>query len=358
VAHTPSSLLTPLPTDYDDEPVSHSIFPLPSLLSSIQSSPMSTLRSAIRSRGRGTGLATSSARGRGESGSVEPPPVIPPPPINTETPVDTGAPEGPGNVEPPPCPPSPPPHAEEEEDLYLAEEDPVAQLVTAQQQQINELFDMIQQMQRQIPPPASPLPKAPPLPENFDYNEMRYVIAALQNQVTNLRSQCHPTSPIPPVAAPPVIKIAKPKPFNGLADKVHYFLFQCNLYLCSQAYADKDRQLFILSYMTAGHAKVWAEQEGQNLDEARWYTQTYEELKNKIECLFGDSNCAATTCLKINQLFQGSHSVDEYNVDFDQQACLTHFDEEALIDFYKRRLNPFVRDKIYTLPDIPNTLDE
>jgi hypothetical protein len=88
---------------------------------------------------------------------------------------------------------------------------------------MNELFDMIQQMQRQIPPPASSVPEAPPLPENFDYNEMCCVIASLQNQVTSLRSQCRPTSPIAPVATPPVIKIAKPEPFDGLAvsrDKV------------------------------------------------------------------------------------------------------------------------------------------
>jgi hypothetical protein len=207
---------------------------------------------------------------------------------------------------------------------------------------MNELFNMIQQMQRQIPPPASPVPEAPPLPENFDYNEMRYVIAALQNQVTSLRSQCRPTSPIPPIVTPLVIKIAKPEPFDGLADKVHHFLFQCDLYLCSQDYADKDRQLFILSYMTAGRAKVWAKQEGQCLDEAGWYTQTYKELKDKIKHLFGNSDRAATTHLKINQLIQGSHSVNEYNVDFDQQARLTRFDEEALIDFYKHGLNPFV----------------
>jgi hypothetical protein len=110
--------------------------------------------------------------------------------------------------------------------------------------------------------------------------------------------------------------------------------------------------------MTAGRAKVWAEQEGQCLDEAGWYTQTYEELKDKIERLFGNSDRAATARLKINQLVQGSHSVNEYNVDFDQQARLTRFDEEALINFYKCGLNPFVQDKIYTLPNIPNTLDE
>jgi hypothetical protein len=72
------------------------------------------------------------------------------------------------------------------------------------------------------------------------------------------------------------------------------------------------------------------------------YTQTYEELKDKIECLFGDSDRAVTAHLKINQLVQGSHSVDEYNIDFDQQARLTCFNEEALIDFYKCGLNPFV----------------
>ncbi len=50
--------------------------------------------------------------------------------------------------------------------------------------------------------------------------------------------------------------------------------------------------------------------------------------------------------------------MEEYAIEFQDLAFQTKFNNEAHVEFFQKSLNPKLLRKIYSLPEIPETLEE
>jgi hypothetical protein len=181
------------------------------------------------------------------------------------------------------------------------------------------------------PRPSPPPPSPPPPPDRHGYNRI-------------------------PVPARPTIKVAKPDEFHGDPKDVDKFLYQCNLYLQLEPYTDRQKIAFAMSYMKSGSALRWAEMMMKAMQTQPLYT--WRNFQTNLSKAFSDTDRHATARLEIDNVKQGSNSVDEYNIRFTEVAMLTEYDELALIEKYKRGLKEAILSKMYSLPTMPTRLNE
>jgi hypothetical protein len=133
------------------------------------------------------------------------------------------------------------------------------------------------------PPQVVPPPSVP------DATTLQAQIFTLMAQVTTLQNQiasmppptpgplgpARPAGPggVGPASATPttpIIKVAKPKEFDGTVMKLEQFIHTCELYLTTQAFTDDAKVLFALLYMKKGNAEPWAWMKAATLMTAGW----------------------------------------------------------------------------------------
>ncbi|THG93579.1 hypothetical protein EW145_g8341, partial [Phellinidium pouzarii] len=83
---------------------------------------------------------------------------------------------------------------------------------------------------------------------------------------------------------------------------------------------------------------------------------SWEAFKNEFQEQFGDPNPVATAIAKMEALQQGTDTCDEFTVKFQALAPRTHYNDAALIELYKKKLNRRLLEKLYSLPNMPNML--
>jgi hypothetical protein len=153
-----------------------------------------------------------------------------------------------------------------------------------------------------------------------------------------------------------------PDRFDGTRSQANTFLRQVALYAQGRPHEfrdDQDRIHFALSYMKGGTAGAWAdrilEEEANSLLP---FFATWTDFAQAFRLSFSDADSGATARMKIATLAQGTHTADEYILEFRELAARTGYNDVAHIDFFQRGLHRALLDKIYALPDMPQLLDQ
>ena len=158
-------------------------------------------------------------------------------------------------------------------------------------------------------------------------------------------------------------KANKPKNFDGSKDKTDIFLNQLHLYFASlPQYFDDDYQkiIFALSYMNEGIAGEWARLKVEEMESTHWTNvfSDYTIFRTSILDHFGDSDRVSTAQHKLEMLYQGSQTADQYILDFERYQTISGYNDSALIRLFERGLNFGLADKIAGSEHKPTTLIE
>lgn len=209
------------------------------------------------------------------------------------------------------------------------------------------------------------------------------MLQALTQQVTNLTAQVAQQVANPPQAvvnmpAPaPVVRmptIAAPPIFKGEMGETEVFLRAIQIYMATHAAefsSAETRVMFALSYIQGGIAQPWKEQileryvaretavmvalQNQDPLPADVFA-SWDDFKAEFNRRFADPNPMATAIAQLETLRQGNSTCDEFTVKFQNIASRTGYNDAALIELYKKRLNNKLLEKLYTLPIMPTTL--
>ncbi|THG98366.1 hypothetical protein EW145_g7437 [Phellinidium pouzarii] len=165
-----------------------------------------------------------------------------------------------------------------------------------------------------------------------------------------------------PARAP---KVAVPNVYDGAMDKAEDFIREVQLYINTHAAefpSHEEVVYFTLSYMGGGTVQNWKNNVLEACSVAAGQTPptfpyaSWEAFKNEFQEQFGDPNPVATAIAKMEALQQGTDTCDEFTVKFQALAPRTHYNDAALIELYKKKLNCRLLEKLYSLPNMPDTL--
>lgn len=163
---------------------------------------------------------------------------------------------------------------------------------------------------------------------------------------------------------------AKPPYFNGSADDASHFLLRLQNYFEGNPtkypgnYAGgRQRVLTAISFMNSGIARVWADdiikdavERGEKANTGADYP-TWAQFKEQFKATFEDPNTKHKARDDIQRLQQGKHTVNEYISTFDTLRSNTNFDDEALVEMFKKGLRWGLLKPILELQNAPTTLD-
>jgi hypothetical protein len=220
-------------------------------------------------------------------------------------------------------------------------------------------------------PLSSPSPITLPLHHTIPDNMSEDIISPptlspptveqLQQQITQLQSYIISLHPhLTNQSQSKGIKVAPPDSFDGTQSKTDSFLSQLGLYFSGRKKEfqdDQDKIIFALSYMKGGTAGPWAaEVVRQYQDSPEPLYPDWNTFLQEFKAAFGDPDPGSTARFKMDQLKQGSHSVEEYVAKFKELASQTKYNDAAHIEKFEKGLNSALVDKIYSLPEMPDTL--
>lgn len=159
-------------------------------------------------------------------------------------------------------------------------------------------------------------------------------------------------APIRPTEA----KIRQPKDFDGSSITARKFFFDCKIYLnLNQQIYDTDEKkiAFVLSFCNEGTAAAFAE---------NYYTlglhasKTFTEFEADFNAAFLSSDTAGDALQELKQLKQ-TGTGDEYVAKFKilvTRAGISQY--EALRDYFEQGLSQGLRQRIYNLTTLPDTM--
>ncbi|THH05226.1 hypothetical protein EW145_g4948 [Phellinidium pouzarii] len=148
-------------------------------------------------------------------------------------------------------------------------------------------------------------------------------------------------APARPARAP---KVVVPNVYDGAMDKAEDFIQEVQLYVNTHAAefpSHEEVVYFTLSYMGGGTVQNW---------------KNNEAFKNEFQEQFGNPNPVAMAIAKMEALQQGTDTCDKFTVKFQALAPRTHYNDAALIELYKKKLNRRLLEKLYSLPNMPDML--
>jgi hypothetical protein len=153
------------------------------------------------------------------------------------------------------------------------------------------------------------------------------------------------------------LKISPPDVFTGNSKDAETFLSQLALYFTGRKIEGDERVIFALSYMKGGTAGPWAKLKVKEFGTKK-QVQDWEEFLTEFTQVFGDPDPSFTARQRMDSLKQGNNTAEDYVASFREIKDETGFNDAALIDKFERGLNSNLVDKIYSLPEMPKTLDE
>lgn len=185
--------------------------------------------------------------------------------------------------------------------------------------------------------------------------QLQQQLASMQEYLSQLHTQLNPQP------TPRGIKIAPPDIFDGTLAKTDTFLSQLSLYFTGKRREfqdDQDKIIFTLSYMKGGTAGPWAAEVTRQyqVPSSQPVYEDWESFLTDFKAAFGDPDPATTARFKMDQLRQGSHTVEEYVASFKELTSKTKYNDAAHVEKFERGLNSALVDKIYSLPEMPTTL--
>ncbi|THH01727.1 hypothetical protein EW145_g6864 [Phellinidium pouzarii] len=180
--------------------------------------------------------------------------------------------------------------------------------------------------------------------------------------LTQVVQQGPAQAPARPAWAP---KVAVPNVYDGAMDKAEDFIQEVQLYVnthVAEFPSHEEVVYFTLSYMGGGTVQNWKNNMLEACSIAAGQTPptfpyaSWEAFKNKFQEQFGDPNPVVTAIAKMEALQQGTDTCDEFTVKFQALALQTHYNDAALIELYKKKLNCRLLEKLYSLLNMPDTL--
>ena len=166
------------------------------------------------------------------------------------------------------------------------------------------------------------------------------------------------------------IKVAKPEPFDGKSEKVEPFLAACDLVFKTQTKkfaGTKSKVYYVLSYCNQGAALLWKE---RVLQDMRYISDDIAAVQVEDKCdawpafktifrkLWKGASARQEAQVELQNLRQGTDSVQEYITRFSLVAQETGFNEETKIVFFKRGLKEVIKQRIFDSGNIPTSFRE
>src|SRR6202453_2513679 len=178
--------------------------------------------------------------------------------------------------------------------------------------------------------------------------------------------------PVPPPAPPaPIIieqksKANVPNIYTGDRDKAELFIRQLWLYFEARGPefpSVKRKVVFALSYMRGGTAGPWADNlidkihDDDDMDR-QFHFRTFSEFTAAFMERFGERDENAAACHKMMHLKQGSMTINELIVKFEELEYLTNYNDTAHIQEFKQICNPRIIDLLVNKIPAPVLLSE
>jgi len=156
------------------------------------------------------------------------------------------------------------------------------------------------------------------------------------------------------------MKVATPDPFNGNLAKSEEFLNSVLLYFMGKpGMTDEQKITFALSYMKGGTAGQWSKRKlKQYAKEEHERPPSWDSFLVDFRHTFSDPDPKGTARHKLSKLKQGTNSADEYVASFRELMDETGYNNDALVEMFERGLSKSLVDRIYSLPEFPNTLED
>jgi Ty3 transposon capsid-like protein len=151
------------------------------------------------------------------------------------------------------------------------------------------------------------------------------------------------------------IKIRAPSNFTRDRTKTMKFLQEVTLFLqVNKAIYDTNKKkiIFSLSFMNGGMASVWALEQGN-----REWLGTWQGFVTEVKEAFPPIDNAGSAWMEIKTLKQGDNLEDYINQFFILKTRSGLTKDTALIEYFVDGLKPALLDKIFTMENIPNTLN-
>ena len=151
----------------------------------------------------------------------------------------------------------------------------------------------------------------------------------------------------------------RPSSFDGDKTKFDSWMMSCNLYM--QYYADEiktDRQkiIFMISYMRDGTAGRWAQHyyatkiEGKTIAFAVFLKDLQEAFHNNAAKQAARSN--------LFRIRQGKETADEFISRFRLVADEAGFDDAMTLEYFRRAIHPGLLEIVYSMETLPTTLTD
>ena len=164
--------------------------------------------------------------------------------------------------------------------------------------------------------------------------------------------QAHPQAHEPPVAHHRTrVKTRDPDPYDGSdPSKLHAFLSQCRLTFRSRPNDFTNDQIkitYAVSWLK-GTALRWYEPNLELLDEdLPDYALYWVAFEEALKATFGEPDPVTAATTKLDQLLmKDHHHITRYNVEFNEYAALTGYNDHALYTRYYKGLAPRLKDAL------------
>jgi hypothetical protein len=203
--------------------------------------------------------------------------------------------------------------------------------------------------EREAPPPVPP-PEQPALDPQLQ-NAMTALVTAMTRQFRDQALAARTPSPPANIHDAPRsrVKTRDPDPYDGSDPaKLRAFISQCKLVFRARP-RDFQDDIVKITYAVSwlkGTALRWYEP-NLTLDEHQLpqYALDWDTFEETLKTTFGEPDPVQTATYKLDSLrMQDYHHITKYNVEFNEYATITGFDERALYAKYYRGLAPRIKD--------------
>ena len=151
-------------------------------------------------------------------------------------------------------------------------------------------------------------------------------------------------------------KVSLPEKFDGTRSRFRGFINQIRLIirLQPQRYADDFRQVGLVGTLLSGPAQAWF---APLVETASPLLEDFPAFLTEFEATFGETDRRRTSLTKLYALQQGSRAASIYASEFRQLACDVNWDDQALVDHFRRGLRSNVKNLLLNFPE-PTSLSQ
>ena len=151
-------------------------------------------------------------------------------------------------------------------------------------------------------------------------------------------------------------KVSLPEKFDGTRSRFRGFINQIRLIirLQPQRYGDGLRQVGLVGTLLSGPAQAWF---APLVETSSPLLEDFPAFLAELEATFGETDRRRTALNKLYALEQGSRAASVYASEFRQLACDVNWDDQALVDHFRRGLRSNVKNLLLNFPE-PTSLSQ